>query len=276
VAGEGSLLGATLPVAGIAGDQQAALFGQACLTAGEAKATYGTGCFVLVRAGPDAAPAPPGLLGTVAARVAGTPPAYAYEGSVLVAGAALQWLRDGLGVLGDAGESEALARSVASSEGVVFVPALTGLGSPYWDPQARGLVDGLTRGTTRAHLVRAALESIALQVADVVDAVPGGVALLRADGGAAANGFLMQLQADLLGCPVEVSENVEATALGAAALAGLAVGVWSGADEVVPLLRRGGRRYEPRGGAGEDELRGRWREAVRRATLRPEEPAGPE
>jgi len=268
VVAETDLLGATVPIAGIAGDQQAALFGQACFEPGEAKATYGTGSFVLVNVGGSPAPPPEGLLKTVAARLAGQPQVFALEGAVLVAGAALQWLRDGLGVLEDAAESEAVARSVESTDGVVFVPALTGLGSPYWAPDARGLVSGLTRGTTRAHLVRAALEAIALQVADVVAAVPGGVRLLRADGGAAANGFLMQLQADLLGAPVEVSADVEATALGAAALAGLAVGAWRGTDEVVPLLRRGGRRYEPAGDSTQlGALREAWQLAVRRATL---------
>jgi glycerol kinase len=269
VVGEAELLGALIPIAGIAGDQQAALFGQACFAPGEAKATYGTGSFVLVNVGDSEAPAPKGLLKTRAARVAGGPPVYALEGAVLVAGAALQWLRDALGLIGDAAESEALARSVQSSDGVVFVPALTGLGSPHWDADARGLVSGLTRGTTRAHLVRAALEAIALQVADVVEAVPGGVALLKADGGAAANGFLMQLQADLLGAPVGVSVDVEATALGAAALAGLAVGVWREPHEVASLLGRGGMRYEPAGDRDElDALRTRWRLALRRATLR--------
>ena len=269
VVAEVDLLGATVPLAGIAGDQQAALFGQACFEPGEAKVTYGTGSFVLVNSGGAPGPPPEGLLETVAARPAGGDPVYALEGAVLVAGAALQWLRDALGLIGAAAESEAQARSVKSSEGVVFVPALTGLGSPYWDADARGLVTGLTRGTTKAHLVRAALEAIALQVADIVAAVPGGVRLLRADGGAAANGFLMQLQADLLGAPVEVSADVEATALGAAALAGLAVGTWRGPADVVPLLRRGGRGYEPAGdAAGLEALRAAWKLAVRRTTLR--------
>jgi glycerol kinase len=267
--GEAELLGGRVPIAGIAGDQQAALFGQACFTPGQAKATYGTGSFVLVNAGNAPVPVPAGLLETAGARPRGGSPVYALEGAVLVAGAALQWLRDALGLFGDAAESEALARSVASSDGVVFVPALTGLGSPHWDADARGLVCGLTRGTTSAHLARAALEAIALQVADVVAAVPNGIALLRADGGAAANGFLMQLQADLLGVPVEVSGDVEATALGAAALAGLAVGTWTGLEEVGPLLRRDGRRYEPGGDDAQlDELRERWQLAVRRTTLR--------
>src|SRR5262249_4441412 len=164
VVAEAALLGATVPVAGIAGDQQAALFGQACFEPGEAKATYGTGSFVLVNVGGSSGEPPDGLLATVAARAAAQAPVYALEGAVLVAGAALQWLRDALGLIGHAAESEALALSVRSAEGVVFVPALTGLGSPYWDADARGLVSGLTRGTTRAHLVRAALEAIALQV----------------------------------------------------------------------------------------------------------------
>jgi glycerol kinase len=267
IVGEGELLGASVPIAGLAGDQQAALFGQGCVSPGQAKATYGTGSFVLVNVGPVVPVAPAGLLATAAARSHVSPPAYALEGAVLVAGAALQWLRDGLGVLATAAESEQLALSVDSSGGVVFVPALTGLGSPYWDPQARGLVSGLTRGTTRAHLVRAALEAIALQVAAVIDAVPGQVELLRADGGAAANGFLMQLQADLLGCPVEVAENVEATALGAAALAGLALGTWS-EPELAGLLRRGGQRFEPSPDEGSLEaLREAWHVAVRRALL---------
>jgi glycerol kinase len=213
VVGEASLLGARIPVAGLAGDQQAALYGQGCHVPGEAKATYGTGSFVLVHSGGDASAPPRGLLKTAAAD------GYALEGAILTSGAAIQWLRDGLGVLADAAESEALARSVDSSGGVVFVPALTGLGSPWWEPDARGLVAGITRGTTRAHLVRAALEAIAHQVADVVDVLPEGVSVLRADGGASANGFLMQLQADLLGVPVEVAAERETTALGAAALA---------------------------------------------------------
>ncbi len=213
VVGEGELLGRRFPIRGIAGDQQAALYGQGCHEAGEGKATYGTGSFVLVHTGSDASPPPRGLLKTAAAD------GYALEGAVLVAGAALQWLRDGLGVLGAAAESEGLARSVDSTGGVVFVPALTGLGSPWWDADARGLVTGITLGTTRAHLVRAALEAIAHQVADVVDALPQRPAVLRADGGATANAFLMQFQSDLLGIPVEVAAERETTALGAAALA---------------------------------------------------------
>jgi len=226
--GEAELLGRRLPIRGLAGDQQAALFGQGCHGPGEAKATYGTGSFVLVHAGSQAPTPPHGLLATAAAD------GYALEGAVLVAGAALQWLRDGLGVLAGAEESEAIARSVDSTGGVVFVPALTGLGSPWWEPDARGLVGGLTRGTTRAHLVRAALEAIAHQVADVVDALPEPLSVLRADGGAAANGFLMQFQADLLGVPIEVAAERETTALGAAALAARR-----------PARARVGRTFEP-------------------------------
>jgi glycerol kinase len=248
--GEAELLGARIPISGIAGDQQAALFGQGCHEPGQAKATYGTGSFLLVHTGADAVPPPHGLLATAAAD------GYALEGAVLVSGAAIQWLRDGLGILADAAESEALAESVDSTGGVVFVPALTGLGSPWWDPDARGLVSGLTRGTTRAHLVRAALEAIAHQVADVVDALPARPTVLRADGGAAANGFLMQLQADLLGCPVEVAAERETTALGAAALAGR-----------TRARVRVGRRYEPRHDRGDIAVGRRgWREALQRAT----------
>ena len=250
--GEAELLGSRIPISGIAGDQQAALFGQGCHEPGQAKATYGTGSFLLVHTGADAVPPPHGLLATAAAD------GYALEGAVLVSGAAIQWLRDGLGILADAAESEALAESVDSTGGVVFVPALTGLGSPWWDPDARGLVSGLTRGTTRAHLVRAALEAIAHQVADVVDALPARPTVLRADGGAAANGFLMQFQADLLGCPVEVAAERETTALGAAALAGR-----------TRARVRVGRRFEPRRDRDDVAATRRvWREALQRATDR--------
>jgi glycerol kinase len=248
VFGAGKLLDREVKIRGIAGDQQAALYGQGCHEAGEGKATYGTGTFVLVHTGDDSSPPPHGLLKTVAAD------GYALEGAVLVSGASVQWLRDGLELLGDAAESEALARSVDSSGGVVFVPALTGLGSPWWDADARGLISGITRGTTRAHLVRAALEAIAHQVVDVVEALPEAPTVLRADGGATANGFLMQLQADLLGVPVEVAAERETTALGAAALA----------------ARRGARvavgaTYEPALGLDERlTLRDAWRSALNR------------
>jgi glycerol kinase len=266
--GEASLLGATVPIAGIAGDQQASLFGHGCFAPGEAKATYGTGSFVLVNVGTKLRPAPDGLLATAAASPAGSPPHYAVEGSILAAGAAVQWLRDGLGIIASAPETEQLALEVGSSDGVTFVPALAGLGSPHWDPDARGLIAGLTRGTTRAHLVRAALEAVALQVADVLDALPEPIGVLRADGGATANRFLMQLQADLLGCPVEVSAERETTALGAAALAGLALGIWPNAASFAQHLWRGA-RYEPSSDRSDVErLREGWQIAVRRTLLR--------
>ena len=244
VVGEATLLGATVPLAGLVGDQQSALFGHGCFTPGEAKATYGTGSFVLANIGAAGTPVADGLLRTAAAVAPDVEHQDAAEGAVLVSGAALQWLRDGLGILEAAPESERLANSVESSGGVVFVPALTGLGSPHWDPDVRGLITGITRGTTRGHLVRATLEAIAHQVTDVLDVLPLGIDVLRADGGASANGFLMQLQADLSGCPVEVAAEPETTALGAAALAGLAVGLWRDVGELGALIRRGA-RYEP-------------------------------
>jgi glycerol kinase len=247
--GEASLYGARVPIRALAGDQQAALYGQGCHRAGEGKATYGTGSFVLVHAGDDASPPPHGLLKTAAAD------GYALEGAVLAAGAAVQWLRDGLGIIGSAGESEVLARSVDSTGGVHFVPALSGLGSPWWDADARGLVTGLTRGTTRAHLARAALEAIAHQVADVVDALPDRPTVLRADGGATENSFLMQVQADLLQLPVEVAVERETTALGAAALA-----AGRGARVAVERV------YEPQLAAAEAaDQRAAWDRAVARA-----------
>jgi glycerol kinase len=247
--GEAQLLGARVPVRGLAGDQQAALYGHGCRAAGEGKATYGTGSFVLVHTGDDTSSPPHGLLRTAAVD------GFAVEGAVLVAGAALQWLRDGLGVLTDAAESEALAASVEDSGGVVFVPALAGLGSPWWDAGARGLISGLTRGTTRAHLARAALEAIAHQVTDVVDALPGGISLLRVDGGATANRLLMQLQADLLGVPVAVAAERETTALGAAALAA------PGAPSV-PV----GELFEPRLDPDRAaDLRKQWKQGLARA-----------
>jgi glycerol kinase len=267
IVGEADLLGARVPVAGIAGDQQAALFGQACFRPGQAKATYGTGSFVLVNAGTESATAPEGLVRTVAWRLDGSPAVYALEGSVFVTGAALQWLRDGLGILGPPAESEALARSVESNDGVYFVPALTGLGSPHWEPGARGLIAGLSRGTTRAHIVPAALEAIAYQTRDVLDAMAFDLDVLRADGGGAQNAFLMQFQADISGLPVEVPTERETTALGAAALAGLAIWTWSSLEDLAAAWRRDV-RYEPELDAAEAErLVGEWRLAVRRALL---------
>ncbi|MGH7629620.1 MAG: FGGY family carbohydrate kinase [Gemmatimonadales bacterium] len=233
-------LGAALPIAGIAGDQQAALFGQGCCAPGTAKNTYGTGAFLLVHAG-DRRPHPAaGLLATAACGARGEP-AFAMEGSVFVAGAAVQWLRDGLGLIARAAETDALARSVPDTGGVYFVPAFVGLGSPHWAPEARGTITGITRGTGRAHLVRAALEAIAFSTAELLDAMTAGgatVPVLRVDGGAAANDWLMQFQADVLGLPVERPDMVETTALGAAGLAGLALGVWRSPAEFL-----GGRRF---------------------------------
>ncbi len=262
VVGEAELLGLRAPLSGIAGDQQAALVGQGCFEPGEAKVTYGTGSFLLAHVGDSREPAPDGLLKTAAA-----PAGFALEGAVLASGAAVQWLRDGLGLFTDAAETEAIAESVDSSGGVVFVPALAGLGSPYWDPEARGLITGITRSTTGAQLVRATLEAVAFQVADVVEALPLELQALRADGGAARNTFLLQFQADLLGLPIEVAAERETTALGAAALAGLGVGLWPDLAEVRSLLRPGA-VYEPRIGRDEAEtLREGWRLAVRRALL---------
>jgi len=259
-----SLLGAPVPIAGIAGDQQAALFGQACVRRGMAKVTYGTGCFLLLHTGDEPAAAPTGLVSTVALQCGGRR-TFALEGSVFVGGAAVQWLRDGLGVVAGGAEATALAASVSSSDGVVFVPALAGLGAPYWDPHARGGIFGITRGTTAAHIARATLEGIAFQVADLYEAevadtgvVPDG---LRADGGAAASDLLLQFQADLLGLPVTRAAQPEATAFGAAWLAGLATGVWKDEAEVVGLWRAGA-TFEPTPGMDVEALRTRWRAAV--------------
>jgi glycerol kinase len=226
--------GHELPICGVAGDQQAALFGQGCVFAGEGKNTYGTGAFLLLNTG-DRRPDPgSGILATVACDSTGDY-AYALEGSIFIAGAAIQWMRDGLGLIETAAESEDLARSVESNDGVYFVPALTGLGAPHWEPEARGTLVGLTRGTGRAHLVRAALESMAYGTRDVLLAMRerSGVAFdrLRVDGGASVNDWLMQFQADVIGAPVERPEIVETTSLGAAGLAGIASGVWKDFDE---------------------------------------------
>jgi glycerol kinase len=226
-------LPAGIPVAGIAGDQQAALFGQACVEPGMAKNTYGTGCFALLNTGARAIASAEGLLTTVAWTVEGAT-AYALEGAVFIAGAAVQWLRDGLGIIGQAAETEALARSVADTGGVYLVPAFVGLGAPYWDPYARGTLVGITRGTTRAHVARAALEAIAYQSRDVLDTMKreSGVPLsaLRVDGGAAANDFLCQFQADVLGVEVLRPSVTETTGLGAAYLAGVGAGLWKSRD----------------------------------------------
>jgi len=267
VYGTTSEFGGEVPVAGIAGDQQAALFGQACQSPGMAKNTYGTGSFVLLNAGGELPDPAEGLLTTIAWGL-DEAPVYALEAAVFVTGAAVQWLRDGLGIIAEAAETEAMAASLDSNDDVYFVPALTGLGSPHWDPYARGTIVGLTRGTTRAHLARAALEAIALQTVDAVRAqerVAGrSLTELRADGGAVANRWLMQFQADVLGAPVIVPEITETTALGAAYLAGIGAGLWT--PEQVAEMWRESARYEPAMKAGERErLAGRWLEAVERA-----------
>ena len=229
------LFGSSIPITGIAGDQQAALFGQVCTQPGMVKNTYGTGCFMLMNTGADPVPSENNLLTTVAWQI-GEKTDYALEGSVFIGGAVVQWLRDGLNFVKDSAEIEDLARQVESSEGVVVVPAFTGLGAPHWDPYARGAMFGLTRGSTKAHIARAALESIAFQVADVIHAMERDADLilseLRVDGGAAANDLLMQFQADILDTEVLRPQILETTALGAAYLAGLAVGFWSGLDEL--------------------------------------------
>jgi glycerol kinase len=262
--GPTSIFGGSVPVAGVAGDQQAALYGQACQEAGLGKNTYGTGSFVLENAGGERPQPADGLLTTVAWGIEDRVD-YALEAAIFVTGAAVQWLRDGLGVIATADETEALAESLASNDGVYFVPALTGLGSPHWDPYARGTIVGLTRGTTKAHLARAALEAMAYQTVDAVRAMEAssGVKLeeLRADGGATANGWMLQFQADLLGVPVVVPEISETTALGAAYLAGVAAGTWSESD-VRQMWAEAG-RFEP--AMGEDqrqELMDGWRRAV--------------
>ena len=259
--------GAEVPIAGIAGDQQAALYGQGCCAPGQAKNTYGTGSFLLMNTGETASTSESGLLTTIAWGIGGKVE-YALEGSIFVTGSAVQWLRDGLGLLEDAAESEALARSVDDTGGVVLVPAFTGLGAPYWDERARGALVGITRGTTRAHVVRATLESIAYQTRDVVECVrvDSGIGLdtLRVDGGATANDFLMQFQADVLGCVVERPKLLEVTASGAAALAGRAVGFW--ASDSGPAADGEVTRFEPRMSSDQrDDLYARWKRAVERS-----------
>ena len=265
-------LGAPVPIAGIAGDQQAATFGQTCLSPGLAKNTYGTGCFMLMNTGVNAVASRNRLLTTVAWQgPAGdrTQTAYALEGSVFMAGATIQWLRDGLGIIGSAAEVESLAGQVADTGDVALVPAFAGLGAPYWDGHARAALLGMTRGTTRAHIARAALEAIALQTADVLAAMnrDSGIALreLRVDGGASRNNLLMQMQADVLGVPVVRPQVTETTALGVAYLAGLAVGFWSGPDELASHWVVD-RRYDPAGGESDRRARhARWQEAVARS-----------
>jgi glycerol kinase len=247
VYGETTLLGAPIPIAGIAGDQQAALFGQVCTKPGMVKNTYGTGCFMLMNTGTKPIASKNNLLTTVAWRI-GSRTDYALEGSIFIAGAVVQWLRDGLGIIRSSAEVEALAASVPDTHGVYLVPAFAGLGAPHWDQYARGAIVGLTRGSTRAHIARAALEGIALQVMDVLKAMEAdaGIRLkeLRVDGGACSNNLLMQLQADLLNCPVVRPKVAETTALGAAYLAGLAVGYWKNQADIA-LQWQADRRFKP-------------------------------
>jgi glycerol kinase len=261
--------GAEIPIAGVAGDQQAALAGQACFRAGLSKNTYGTGCFVLMHTGGRLPVSRNRLLGTRAASIeTDGRPQYALEGSVFVAGAAVQWLRDKLGLIQSAADSETLAASTADTGGVYVVPAFVGLGAPHWDAGARGIITGLTRSSDRAHIVRAALESIAYQTRELIDAMQMDagerISELRVDGGAAVNNFLMQFQADILGCPIVRPVDVETTALGAAYLAGLAVGFWKSAAEVESFWRAE-RRFEPAmDESTRDRLFSGWQDAVAR------------
>ncbi|HEY8876406.1 MAG TPA: FGGY-family carbohydrate kinase, partial [Roseateles sp.] len=257
-----------VPIAGIAGDQQAALFGQAALQPGQAKNTYGTGCFLLMHTGGQARTSTQGLITTRAAQVGGAPQ-FALEGSVFVGGAVVQWLRDGLRAIGGSGEVQALASSVPDAGGVMFVPAFAGLGAPYWRPDARGALLGLTRGTTQAHIARAALESIAFQSAAVLSAMNADVDAadrlteLRVDGGASANDLLMQFQADLLGIPVLRPKVIETTALGAALLAGLGTGVYDSTEQIGAIWQLD-RAFEPRMSRDEAGARlAEWDRAVR-------------
>jgi glycerol kinase len=262
-----SVLGEPLVIGGMAGDQQAAMFGQACHRAGMAKNTYGTGCFMLLHTGDKVVQSSSGLIATACAQTRGKE--FALEGSVFVGGAVVQWLRDGLEFFSSSTEVERLAASVLDSGDVYVVPAFTGLGAPYWDPAARGAIVGLTRGTTKAHIARAALESIAFQSAELLEAMQKDsqqhLSELRVDGGAAANDLLMQFQADLLGVPVVRPQVLETTALGAAYLAGLTVDLWKSREELESHWKAE-RRFEPRMSTSERQERmSRWREAVTRA-----------
>jgi glycerol kinase len=266
---EPELFGKAIPISGIAGDQQAATFGQACYEAGLSKQTYGTGAFMLMNTGAEAKASKNNLLTTIAWRIGEEPTQYALEGSIFIAGAAVQWLRDELKIINTAAESEGLAQSVDSSEGVYMVPAFVGLGAPYWDQYARGAILGLTRGTGQAHIVRATLESIAYQTRDVLEAMKADSGLelpaLRVDGGAVSNNFLMQFQADILGVPVQRPAVTETTALGAAYLAGLAVGYWSSQEEIQKQWRVES-SFEPKMSEDQREsLYKGWKKAVERS-----------
>ncbi|MGH7655874.1 MAG: FGGY family carbohydrate kinase [Gemmatimonadaceae bacterium] len=258
-------LGHAMPILGVAGDQQAALFGQGCWSAGASKNTYGTGAFLLLHTGATRPVGGGGMLTTVACDATGAP-AYALEASIFIAGAAVQWLRDGLGIIGRASEAEAMARTLASNDGVYFVPALTGLGAPEWEPQARGTIVGLTRGTTREHFARAALEAMCFGTADVLDAMRAASGytadVLRVDGGATENGWMMQFQADLLDVPVERPDVIDTTAMGAGALAGIAAGVWPNAGAFIESRKY--TRFVPgEGRRGAQSARSGWHRAVR-------------
>ena len=260
---------AGIPITGVAGDQQSALFGQCCFEAGQAKNTYGTGCFLLLHTGAEACASKNSLVTTIAASAPDVDHTeYALEGSVFVAGAVIQWLRDELGLIHQAGETEYLANSVPDNGGVYIVPAFTGLGAPYWAADARGTITGLTRGANRAHIVRAALESLAYQSADLVRAMEADagapISTLNVDGGASRNNFLMQFQADLLGCELRRPQNIETTSLGAAYLAGLAVGFWSGIDELRALRTTDDIFTRKMDMTKVDEYLAGWKEAVRR------------
>jgi glycerol kinase len=268
---DASVLGREIPITGSAGDQHAALFGQACFQAGEAKNTYGTGSFLLMQTGKEATASRNRLLTTIAWDIDGEVE-YALEGSIFVTGSAVQWLRDGLGIIRHATEVEALAASVDDTGGVVFVPALSGMGAPHWDADARGTITGISRGTTAAHIARATLEAIAMQSRDVLQAMQddAGIELaeLRVDGGASANDLLMQMQADVLGVPVVRPKNVETTVLGAAYLAGLGCGIWSGREDVRDSWEID-RRFEPAISASEREARvSAWLDGIERARSR--------
>jgi glycerol kinase len=261
-------MGVRLPIMGIAGDQQSALFGQGGFVPGIAKNTYGTGTFLLANAGTRPAHSSAGLLTSIGAGAGPTGPEYILEGSVFVGGALVQWLRDGLGLIKQSGDIEALAQTVPDSAGITIVPAFTGLGAPDWDPHARGAILGITRGTSAGHIARAALEAIALSSAELLDVMsndlPQPVVELRVDGGAASNDLLMQLQADYTGIPVERPLNTETTALGAAYLAGLEAGIWQSYDEIA-ALRQTERTFEPQLSAAERHSRlAHWRRAVER------------
>ena len=264
---DSSLLGTDIPIAGIAGDQQAALFGQGCLAQGQAKNTYGTGCFLLLNVADTKITPASGLILTLACGPHGKP-CYALEGSVFIAGAVIQWLRDGLGIITRAEETQGIAESVPDTEGAYLVPAFAGLGAPHWDMYARGGILGVTRGTTRAHIVRAALEGIAFQVKDLMGAFEKVARMkfqeLRVDGGACRNDFLMQFQADILGCPINRSRYIESTGMGAAFLAGLATEFWSSIDEIEALRKSDKIFYPAIAEAERDRLYKGWMDAVDR------------